>query len=149
VITEGSDSSFATQPAGVILALQRATHDTLRLLTARLAGENLSGSEINVLANLADGRVRSVGELAVDTGTKPTTLTSLLDRLASRGLLTRELDPADRRSFLLTLTAPGSRAARAARDVMDAIEAEALGSVSDAELAGFHAVVRALTAASQ
>ncbi len=149
MVTEDPDSSFATQSAGVLLALQRATHDTLRLLTARLASENLSGSEINVLANLADGRVRSVSELAADTGTKPTTLTSLLDRLAARGLLTRELDPADRRSFLLTLTAPGSRAASAALDAMGAIEAEALGSVSEAELAGFHAVVRALTEASR
>ena len=50
-----------------------------------------------MLANLADGRNRSVGEIASDTATKPTTLTSVLDRLERRGYLTRDLDPADRR----------------------------------------------------
>lgn len=131
----------------MILALQRATHQTLRLLAASAAGEQLSASELNVLANLADGRVRSVGELAALAGTRPTTLTSLLDRLAGRGLLTRDLDPADRRSFLLHLTGEGAAAAAAALGAMAAIEQDALGVVTPAELAGFHAVARALTQA--
>ena len=65
----------------MVLALHRATHATLHVLATRLAGLSLSASEINVLANLADGRNRSVGEIASDTATKPTTLTSVLDRL--------------------------------------------------------------------
>jgi len=132
-------------PPGVILALQRAAHGTLRLLAERLTDEGLTSSEINALANLADGQVRSVGQLAVAAGTRPTTLTSVLDRLAGRGYLTRELDPADRRSFLLHLTGDGRRAALAARDAMTTIEAEALvGLVAD-DIAAFHRVVEALS----
>jgi len=130
---------------GVVLALHRATHATLHVLAARLAGLNLSASEINVLANLADGRNRSVGEIASDTATKPTTLTSALDRLERRGYLTRDLDPADRRSFLVSLTADGRPAAEAARAAAADLERAALAGVSDADIGGFLAVTRALT----
>lgn len=130
---------------GAVLALHRATHATLHVLGTRLAGLNLSASEINVLANLADGRNRSVGEIASDTATKPTTLTSVLDRLERRGYLTRDLDPADRRSFLVSLTADGRRAAAAARAAAADLERAALAGVSDTDLAGFLAVTRALT----
>ena len=129
----------------MVLALHRATHATLHVLAARLARLNLSASEINVLANLADGRNRSVGEIASDTATKPTTLTSVLDRLERRGYLTRDLDPADRRSFLVSLTVDGRPAAAAARSAAADLERAALAGVSDADLAGFRAVTRALT----
>jgi MarR family transcriptional regulator, organic hydroperoxide resistance regulator len=129
----------------VVLALQRATHATLHVLAGRLARLGLSASEINVLANLADGRTRSVGEIASDTATKATTLTSVLDRLERRGYLTRGLDPADRRSFLVSLTADGRSAAGAARAATADLERAALAGVSDADLAGFRAVTRALT----
>jgi MarR family transcriptional regulator, organic hydroperoxide resistance regulator len=134
---------------GLVLSLQRATHATLSLLAARLAEENLGPSEINALANMADGRVRTVGELGVSAGTKPTTLTSVLDRMSRRGYLTRELDPADRRSFLLRLTQDGRRVADAARAAMAAIEAEAIASLTAADVAGFTRVVRALEDAAR
>ena len=133
----------------MVLALHRATHATLHVLAGRLAYLNLSASEINVLANLADGRDRSVGDIASDTATKPTTLTSVLDRLERRGYLTRDLDPADRRSFLVSLTADGRRAAAAARAATADLERAALAGVSDADLAGFRAVARALTEVPQ
>jgi MarR family transcriptional regulator, organic hydroperoxide resistance regulator len=129
----------------VVLALQRATHATLHVLAVRLAGLNLSASEINVLANLADGRSRSVGELGADTATKPTTLTSVLDRLVRRGLVTRDLDPADRRSFRVSLTAGGRAVADAVRAAVANLERTALAAVGESDLAGFRAVTRALT----
>jgi MarR family transcriptional regulator, organic hydroperoxide resistance regulator len=129
----------------LVLALHRATHATLHVLSRRLARLGLSASEINVLANLADGRNRSVGEIASDTATKPTTLTSVLDRLERRGYLTRGLDPADRRSFLVSLTADGRGAAGTARAATADLERAALAEVSDGDLAGFRAVTRALT----
>ena len=128
-----------------MLELQRATHATLRLLAARLTDENLSPSEINVLANLADEQFRSVGELAADAGVKPTTLTSILDRLGKRGYLARELDLGDRRSFMVHLTPEGTNAAQRASAAMADIVNEAARSVTDADVAGFRKVVRALT----
>jgi MarR family transcriptional regulator, organic hydroperoxide resistance regulator len=133
------------EPGEVILALHRATHATLHVLAVRLAGLNLSASEINVLANLADGRSRSVGERGADTATKPTTLTSVLDRLVRRGYVTRDLDPADRRSFQVSLTSDGRPVADAARAAAAELERTALAAVSETDLAGFRVVTRALT----
>ena len=92
----------------VVLGLHRATHATLQVLAARLAGLDLPASEINVLATLAGHRPLTVGALATATATRPTTLTSVLDRLARRGYVTREGDPAHRRSFLISLTPAGA-----------------------------------------
>jgi MarR family transcriptional regulator, organic hydroperoxide resistance regulator len=128
----------------VLLDLQRATHRTLHALTGVLADLDLTASEINTLANLADGRARNVRELALDTGTRATTLTGVLDRLERRGYLVRELDPADRRSFRLTLTGPGRVAARKVRAAVTDLEASALAGLSARQLAGYHAVVTAL-----
>jgi MarR family transcriptional regulator, organic hydroperoxide resistance regulator len=137
------------EPGSVILALQRATHAALHALAVRLAGLNLTASEINVLANLADGRTRSIGELGSDTATRPTTLTSVLDRLVRKDYVTRELDPGDRRSFRVSLTADGRRVAGAARAAAEDLERTALAAVGDADLAGFRAVTRALTALTE
>jgi DNA-binding MarR family transcriptional regulator len=128
----------------LVLALHRATHATLGALQAALADLDLTASEINALANLADGRARSIGELAADTATKPTTLTSVLDRLARRGYIERQLDPADRRSFLVSLTDDGRQAAGAAQTAADDIERAVLATVTSADLAGFRTVTRAI-----
>jgi DNA-binding MarR family transcriptional regulator len=128
----------------LILALHRATHATLTALQARLAGLNLTASEINALAILATGQPRSIGELAAATATKPTTLTSVLDRLVRRGLVVRQLDPADRRSFLVSLTQDGRPVADQARAEMGALERAALAAVTSADLAGFRVVTQAI-----
>ena len=129
---------------GVILTLHRATHATLHALGARLAGLNLPPADINLLANLADGGRRTVGALAAATATKPTTLTSALDRLARRGYLVRDTDPADRRSFLVSLTPSGHAAAQTVAAAVHDLERQALAAVTETDLAGFHALANAL-----
>ncbi len=130
---------------GVVLGLHRATHATMHALAGRLAELDLAASEINVLANLAGRRPLTVGALAAATATRPTTLTSVLDRLVGRGYVVREVDPADRRSFLISLTAPGRLAAGTAAEAVRDLEQRALAGVSAAQRAGFFAVVHALT----
>jgi MarR family transcriptional regulator, organic hydroperoxide resistance regulator len=149
VLSESEQSTSGKTDPELILPLQRATHGTLRLLAGRLAEENLSPSEINALANLADGQFRSVGELAIAAGVKPTTLTGVLDRLWARGYLTRELDLGDRRSFLLHLTAEGTVAAQNAAAAIRAIEQEAVAELTPADLDGFHKVLHALDEVSR
>jgi DNA-binding MarR family transcriptional regulator len=130
----------------VLLALQRATHRTLLALGTALAGLELTASEVNVLANLADGRPRSVRELSHDTGTRATTLTGVLDRLERRGYLTRQMDAADRRSFRITLTPAGQPVAGQVRDAVAGLEHAALARLRPADISGYHAVVGALLA---
>jgi MarR family transcriptional regulator, organic hydroperoxide resistance regulator len=129
---------------GVLLALQRAAHRTLHALASTLADLDLTPSELNALANLADGRPRNVRALGLDTGTRATTLTGVLDRLERRGYLTRELDPADRRSFRVSLTDQGRTIAARVHEAVTELERAALAGVSSHQLAGFHAVATAL-----
>ena len=128
----------------ILIDLQRAAHRTLHALANDLTGLEITAAEMNVLANLGDGAPRSVRELSVDTGTKPTTLTSVLDRLERHGYLARELDATDRRSFRITLTSAGRRAAADVRRAVSRIERTALRHVTERDLSGYRAVLAAL-----
>jgi len=109
-----------------------------------LSDLNLSAAEINALANLGEGGTLSIRQLSERTGTRASTLTSLLDRLENRGYLARELDPADRRSFRLPLTAAGQAAAAQVLAAIADLERNALSRLDATQLAGYHAVITAL-----
>ena len=128
----------------MVLALQRATHHTLHVLSAALADLNLSPAEINALANLGVGGTLNIRQLSERTGTRASTLTSLLDRLENRGYLARELDPADRRSFRLPLTKAGQAVAAQVLAAIADLERNALSRLDASQLAGYHAVITAL-----
>jgi DNA-binding MarR family transcriptional regulator len=135
-----------------VLALQRATHCTLQVLSASLADLKLSAAELNALANLGEeggegggeGDTVNARQLSELTGTRASTLTGLLDRLENRGFVTRELDPADRRSFRLPLTEAGQAAAARVLAAIADLEREALARLDATQLAGYHAVINAL-----
>lgn len=127
-----------------LLALQRAAHATLHVLAAELADLDLTASEINALANLADGRGRTVSELSRAAGVRPTTLTSVLDRLARRGHITRGSRPTDRRVVLVELTPSGRHAAASISRAVASLEERALDGQSPAALAGLRAGLTAL-----
>ena len=131
-----------------MLALHRTTHHTLHALSSALTDLNLTAAEINALANLADRGALNVRELSAETGTRATTLTGVLDRLENRGYLTREMVPTDRRSFRLPLTDAGQAVAERVRAAVADLERDALARLSQTQIAGFHAVVTALQAAS-
>ena len=128
----------------MVLALQRASHHTLHALSAALADLNLSAAEINALASLGEGGTLSIRQLSERTGTRASTLTSLLDRLENRGYLVRELDPADRRSFRLPLTKAGQAVAAQVLAAIADLERNALSRLDATQLAGYHAVITAL-----
>jgi DNA-binding MarR family transcriptional regulator len=134
-------------PSGwsALLALQRATHATLQVLSAELVDLDLTASEINALANLADGRARTVSELGAAVGTRPTTLTSVLDRLERRGHITRGPRPGDRRAVLIELTSSGQRTATTIRQAIADLEHRALDGLPDDAIAGLRAALQALT----
>ncbi len=133
-----------TPADSALLALQRATHATLAALSRELAALRLTPAEINALANLADGRARTVSELGLATGTRPTTLTSVLDRLEQRGHITRGRRPGDRRAVLVELTSAGRQAAGTIQQTLAGLERRALAGLPAGALAGFHAVLHAL-----
>jgi DNA-binding MarR family transcriptional regulator len=128
-----------------LLALQRATHATLQTLASELVDLDLTPSEINALANLVDGRGRTVSELGAAVGTRPTTLTSVLDRLERRGHITRGARPGDRRAVLIELTPSGQLTATTIRQAITELEHRALGDLPAGEIAGLRRALQALT----
>lgn len=128
----------------MILELQRATHAAGVRLEELLADAGLSQGEAHVVALLADGASHTVGEVQRGLGHRPSTLSGILDRLESRGLIQRSLNDADRRSFLIRLTRSGLVAARKVVAALREIEATALEHVPARDLTGFHAVAKAL-----
>jgi DNA-binding MarR family transcriptional regulator len=133
-------------PSGwsALLALQRATHATLQVLSAELVDLDLTASEINVLANLADGQGRTVSELGAAAGTRPTTLTSVLDRLERRGHITRGARPGDRRAVLIELTSSGQLTAATIRQAIAGLEHRALGGLPADAIGCLRAALQAL-----
>ena len=135
--------------ASVVLQLQQATHATLQVLAAELADLGLTASDLNALGNLADGRARTVSELGAAAGTKPATMTGILDRLERRGLVTRAARPGDRRAVLVELTEDGAQAAGRIRRTMNALERRALAGLPAGSVYGARAVLRALAEAGR
>ena len=138
-------SEIVPPTGSALLALQRATHATLHLIATELVDLDLTASEINALANLADGHGRTVSQLGAAAGTRPTTLTSVLDRLERRGHVTRTARAGDRRSVLIELTGSGHEAAAVITRTLADIEHRALKDVPAETVTAFHAVLNALT----
>jgi DNA-binding MarR family transcriptional regulator len=128
----------------VIAALEAAVHRVLDHLAAELAGLGLRHAEVNVLAQLRPGAPRSIGDLATVTGQRRSTLTGVLDRLEHRRLVRRRVNPADRRSFTIELTAAGARAADRVHAAFAALDEAVLGDVPPSAADGFHHVLDAL-----
>ncbi len=94
-------------------ALAFRVHRTNRLLRTHLArfldrnGPGISPEQWFVLARVAQtARVRQV-DLAERVLADPPNISRLVDALVARGLVRRSPDPADRRSYLLSLTKEG------------------------------------------
>jgi MarR family transcriptional regulator, organic hydroperoxide resistance regulator len=137
-------SESVSSERSVLLTLQRATHATLQLIAAELVDLDLTASEINALANLADGQGRTVSQLGAAIGSRPTTLTSVLDRLERRGHITRGTHADDRRSVLIELTESGRAAAALIKQTLADLESRALHGLPAEAIAGFYAVLDAL-----
>jgi DNA-binding MarR family transcriptional regulator len=128
----------------VIASLEAAVHRVLDHLAAELSDLGLRHAEVNVLAHLRPGAPRSIGDLATATGQRRSTLTGVLDRLEQRRLVRRRVNPADRRSFTIELTASGARAAGRVHAAFAALDEAVLSELPASAADGFHRVLDAV-----
>ena len=123
--------------------IHRATH-RIGLYLADLRDDGLSQGEAHILALLATVAPATIAELHRGLAHKRSTLTSILDRLAERGFITREVGAEDRRTFVITPTAKGLQMARRVHRHLTDLE-EAVGRrVTADEVKGFLKVVSAV-----
>ena len=96
----------------LIRYVHRATH-RIAVFLAKARGLNVSQAEAHILAHLIASGATTVGGLHRALAHRRSTLTSILDRLFERGLITRQTSPSDRRSFVIDLTPAGKRVGKA------------------------------------
>lgn len=118
-------------PLRLISAIQRATSQIGNSI-ASVKGLSVNPSEAHILAHLAELGETTIDGLHRTLGLHHSTLTSVINRLVSRRLVSRRVYAKDRRSFVVHLTARGRSVARRIVDAMTAVEATALGGVSPA-----------------
>jgi DNA-binding MarR family transcriptional regulator len=125
--------------------VHRATH-RIGIEIARCPGVSVSQGEAHILAHLHEQGESSIAQLHAALAHKRSTLTSILDRLVERKLVTRVVDSKDRRSFRIKVTPAGARAAAKIHEYLEALEREALEGVSPAHLRAFTALIKKLAA---
>jgi len=130
-------------PLRLIPDIHRATH-RVRLHLDRFAGLDVSQGEAHLLAHLAAFGDSTIAELHRALAHRRSTLTSILDRMEERGLITRESSRKDRRSFDVRLTGKGKKLARRVYRVLDRLEAGATRQLSRHDLEGFRRTLQAL-----
>jgi DNA-binding MarR family transcriptional regulator len=101
-------------------------------------------AEAHVLAYLSEKGDATVTDIHRTFGHKRSTLTSVLDRLQAKQLVERIVNEADRRSFIIRLTPNGRVIARNVHNYMRRVEREIEAQLTEAELQGVDAVVRAI-----
>jgi len=124
--------------------LHKASRQLTVYLEAQTRELGVSPLEGHVLTYLRSYAPAPVGELVRVFGIKQSTFTSLLDRLEAAGYVRREVNPGDRRSFLVHLSDEGRELAGRLNRCLDALEDEIRGRLGPRDMEGFRAVMGAV-----
>ena len=108
--------------------IQRKTEQSSKRL-AQMAG--LTPSQLLVMQILSERGERSAGEVSKLTQLKHATITSLVDKLMARGLVSRRRCDEDRRRVWLTLLPEGEKVIQSAPDLLQDMFQERFGGLPD------------------
>ncbi len=134
---------MTVMPLELIPHVHRATH-RIGLYIGRLADAEVNQGEAHILAHLKAEGDSTIAELHKAFAHKRSTLTSILDRMAERGWVSREADERDRRTFRVRLTRQGARVASKVYSHLEKLERSVLRGLSEAEMRTFRAVLEKL-----
>src|SRR3954452_24984495 len=111
-------------------ALSRAERSVTRQLARAMDDEGCTVEDSRILLLLADGRGHTMTEVAEFALLPAPSVTRLIDRMVTDGLVHRTADPTDRRRVLVRLT-PRGRALE--RRLDEIVQREQLALLADAE----------------
>jgi DNA-binding MarR family transcriptional regulator len=138
------------RPLEVLSRVTRLSRHVDRARGAAFAAHDLDGWEFDVLAALRRaGRpyMLSPGALVAQTLVTSGTMTNRIDRLESRGLVTRAPDPNDRRGVRVRLTARGKDSVDSALADLLESEQELLAALSTRQQDQLSVLLRSLVVA--
>lgn len=123
-------------PLHVLSRVTRLARHLDRARRAAFAAHGLEASEFDVLAALRRAGPpyeASPGRLGADTMVTSGTVTARLDKLESRGFVSRRTDPSDGRAVIVALTERGSVVVGDALATLVTSEADLLAGLSDTD----------------
>ena len=121
--------------------LHKASRQITVYLEAQDDESGLSSTDGHILTYLRSYAPAAISELVRVFGIKQSTFTSMLDRLEKAGLVRREINPGDRRSFLIHITDQGVAVAEDSTRRLVEFEDEIRRRASARDIQGFHAVM--------
>lgn len=125
-------------------ALERATHTLALWIERTFRDVGLTQAEAHVLAYLARHPNATINDLHTSFGHKRSTLTSILDRLETRGWSVRAPHPTSRRLVALELTAAGQAIGERINGALHSVEERVQQRAGEVATANFLAVIRLL-----
>jgi DNA-binding MarR family transcriptional regulator len=128
------DVDAATKKLGI--RLRRMSHHLERELRREFAAEGIEAWELEVLLALhsAPGQRRSAGALLRGSQVTAGAISNRIARMEARGWVRRDLDPADRRHVLVTLTPAGLQRTEQILAVRTTAEQRLFGRVDPATI---------------
>src|SRR4051812_46995224 len=102
-----NETDVAEQSRDVLDAIRRLVQVIRRSAQAAERRVGLSAAQLFVLRKLAEVQMLSVGELAIRTATSQSSVSEVVQRLVTAGLVQRQRSARDGRSVELTLSEAG------------------------------------------
>lgn len=133
----------------ILSPLHKAYRQAMLYLEGGDCDAAVGSSEVHIIAYIKRFGPCPMGELSRVFGFKKSTVTGMLDRLTEKGYISREVNPEDRRSFVLEILPEGEAVAKAAGALVARFEGEVLARVSEADLQGFRNVLDAVAGVTQ
>jgi DNA-binding MarR family transcriptional regulator len=128
----------------IVPVLERATHAVALWIERTFSDLHLTQAEAHVLAFLAEHAPCSINDLHHSFGHKRSTLTSLLDRLESRGWISRTAHPTSRRLVQVELTDTGRPVAERVSAAIRSLEERLVARQGQEDVATFLRIVHDL-----
>ena len=126
------------KPMGETLRFMQRLWELVHALDVRskrmMQTVGVTGPQRLVIRLVGQSPGQTASEIAATLGKHPSTLTGVLARLETRGLLLRKADVEDRRRARFTLTPAGKQIDRARAGTVEALIRRALGRASHAEI---------------
>jgi DNA-binding MarR family transcriptional regulator len=135
-------------PLRLIPEIHRATH-RIGIYLENIPDLGITQGEAHILSHLAAAGDSTIAELHRALAHRRSTLTSILDRLAARGFITRDTGAKDRRTFVVGLTKKGKKVAAEVYRELAQLEAQALARISRENLRSLNSVLQSLEAAAE
>jgi DNA-binding MarR family transcriptional regulator len=126
--------------------IHKATRQISIYLEESCTDLDLSTTEGHMLSYLRSYSPAPVSELHRVFGIKRSTLTSMLDRLETRGWIERAQSRRDRRSILVVLTGGGRERAERVQATIEELEARVNAALGPGDWNGFNAVMSTIAA---